>query len=62
MKPQTAGVKKSARMFLVTEPPAEGQGEWATEAITKFEDHLKVYLGWSPRSPGSDDHGDGEPS
>ncbi len=62
MKPQTAGTKKAVRMFLITEPPADAQGQWATDGIALFEDHLKVYLGWSPRSPGSDDQGHGESS
>lgn len=55
MNPITAGVKKTVRMLLVTEPPAEGQGQWATEAVDDFEQHLKSYLGWSPRSPGEEE-------
>lgn len=61
MKPETAGTKKAERMFLVTDPPIEGQGAWATEAIDKFGEHLKVYMGWMPRSPGDGDHGKGGP-
>lgn len=59
MKVETAGNKKAERMFLVTEPPAEAMGDWATESVHLFAEHLKVYLGWSPRSPDGSDHGNG---
>lgn len=58
MNPRFDGVKKSERMFLVTDPPPEAQGDWATEAIEKFDEHLRVYKGWNPRSPGEDDSGE----
>jgi len=60
MKPDIAGAKKAERMFLVTEPPVEAQGAWASEAIEKFHEHMKVFMGWSTRSPGQDDSGSGE--
>lgn len=52
MKPETAGTKKSARMFLVTKPPDEAQGAWATEAIKKFDEHLDEFHRW--RGKGGD--------
>jgi len=54
MKLNTAGAKKAERMFLVTDPPETAQGDWATESVDQFEEHLKVYL-WrgEPRSPGA---------
>lgn len=60
MKLTTEGAKKAERMFLVTDPPSTAQGEWATETVELFGEHLKSYLGWSPRSPGggSSDGGD----
>ncbi|CAN5650293.1 hypothetical protein BH10PSE18_BH10PSE18_15110 [soil metagenome] len=67
MNPDHEGTKKSERMFLVAEPvfrpatddtPAQTQGDWATDAIQRFHEHMKVYMGWS-RSPGGDDHGHG---
>ena len=35
----------SARMLLVTEPPMEGQGVWATALAAQFEQHLRAWLG-----------------
>ena len=69
--------KKVERMFLVTALPehvqqgwaraeageeVQTQGQWASECVHKFEEHLKVYLGWNPRSPGGDEpaHGGDE--
>jgi hypothetical protein len=74
MKLDTAGAKTVERMFLV-EPPEDAiakllvpsgdgmkpmtQGQWATESVAQFAEHLKVYLGWSPRSPGASNDGEG---
>lgn len=38
------GVKKSERMLLNTEPPARGQGVWATECRSMFEKELRKYI------------------
>ena len=35
----------SARMLLVTEPPMEGQGVWATALVAQFEQYLRAWLG-----------------
>lgn len=53
------GAKKAERMFLVCEPPADvRQGEWASECVADFQEHLQVYAGWSgPHSPGAGDDG-----
>lgn len=61
MQVARAGAKKAERMFLVCDPPADiSQGEWASECVEQFQEHLQVYAGWSPHSPGaSDDSGDG---
>ena len=58
MKPSTEGNKKTVRMFLVMEPPAEGQGQWATDAVDAFDEALKAYL-WGPRSPDGGNPGPG---
>ena len=34
----------SARMLLVSQPPSEALGAWATELAVQFEKHLAVYL------------------
>lgn len=62
--------KKVERMFLVCEIPDEvqsgwaraangeevqTQGQWASQCVQEFEEKLKSYLGWNPRSPGGDD-------
>lgn len=69
MKLDTVGAKKMERMFLVTAIPERielgfsddspdgerlTQGRWAADCVSAFDDHLKVYLGWTgePRSPG----------
>jgi hypothetical protein len=53
MQLTTAGARKAQRMFLTCDPPTDQpQGEWASETVRMFADHLKVYLGWTPRSPG----------
>ena len=59
MKPATEGNKKTVRMFLVCEPPAEGQGQWATDAVEAFDGPLKTYL-WGPRSPDGSSPGQGD--
>ena len=53
------GAKKAERMLLVTDL-TEGvpQGEWASAAVAAFEPSLRNYLGWQPRSPGGDEHGE----
>jgi putative DNA primase/helicase len=57
----TDGARKSHRMFLVCEPNfgEQSQGEWATDSVRHFAEHLKVFLGWSPRSPGDGDEREG---
>lgn len=56
---ETEGVRKSERMFLTLDPPADRkQGDWATECKEDFSRHLAKYLGQVfPRSP---DDGSGE--
>jgi len=44
------GVKKAERMLLVTEPPEEAQGKWATDCRNAFEGELRKYVGF-PLSP-----------
>ena len=47
---------RSRRMWLVTDPPETGQGQWATETQTAFARALRDYL--SPHSPhGADQEG-----
>ena len=41
----THATAASARMLLVTEPPMEGQGVWATALVAQFEQHLRAWLG-----------------
>lgn len=41
----THATAASARMLLVTEPPMEGQGVWATALAAQFEQHLRAWLG-----------------
>ena len=41
----THATATSARMLLVTEPPMEGQGVWATALAAQFEQHLRAWLG-----------------
>lgn len=59
MKPEDEmGVKKAERMLLVTEPPDEAQGKWATDCRNVFEGELRKYVGF-PSSPNtSADGGD----
>jgi len=69
--------KKVARMFLVCDLPesvqqgwaraeegeeVQTQGQWAGQCVREFEEHLKSFLGWNPRSPGGDEpaHGSDE--
>ena len=42
---QLTACSTSARMLLVTEPPMEGQGVWATALAAQFEQHLRAWLG-----------------
>lgn len=41
----THATAASARMLLVTEPPMEGQGVWATALVAQFEQYLRAWLG-----------------
>lgn len=41
----THATATSARMLLVTEPPMEGQGVWATALVAQFEQYLRAWLG-----------------
>ena len=41
----THATATSARMLLVTEPPMEGQGVWATALVAQFDQHLRAWLG-----------------
>ena len=41
----THATAASARMLLVTEPPMEGQGVWATALAAQFEQYLRAWLG-----------------
>jgi putative DNA primase/helicase len=60
MQVASAGARKAQRMFLVCDPPTDQpQGEWASESVRLFADHLKVYLGWTPRSPMDGDEREG---
>jgi putative DNA primase/helicase len=46
-------VSKSKRMLLVTDPPEDAQGAWATDAVRAFEQSLGDYIGYSGSpSPG----------
>jgi putative DNA primase/helicase len=75
MKLDSAGAKKVERMFLVCDPEdairewqkaagngneVKTQGEWATACVEGFAEHLKVFLGWNPRSPGGSTDGEGD--
>ena len=57
MKLDKEGNKKAERMFLVCDPPSDRkEGEWATETVDQFTDHLKTYLSaWSPTPHGGGD-------
>lgn len=51
-------VRKATRMLLVTDPPdGVKEGEWATSTVNAFEEDLRFYIGYSPRSPVTDDEG-----
>jgi putative DNA primase/helicase len=51
-------ISKSTRMLLVTDPPADAQGEWASECVKAFDLSLRDYLGWhAPHSPGDESPG-----
>jgi hypothetical protein len=60
MKIDTGTAKKAERMLLVTEPPAEAQGAWASDAVRLFEDYLKEFLGWTAPAPKGSAAGQGE--
>ncbi|MCC2673066.1 MAG: cell division protein FtsK [Ramlibacter sp.] len=58
MKVGQAGiVRKAMRMLLVTDPPDDAQGDWATETVNEFDEALKRYVGYGPRSPLDGDEG-----
>lgn len=38
------GLRTMSRMLLVSAPPTEALGAWATELVAQFEKHLAVYL------------------
>lgn len=65
VEPGPEGRKKTTRMLLVAEPVLKKsddevgmtESEWASSAVADFETHLRNYLGWQPRSPGSGDQG-----
>lgn len=45
-------VRKTTRMFLVTpKPDGVTDSVWASECVSTFDEALKDYLGWEPRSP-----------
>jgi putative DNA primase/helicase len=49
---------KAMRMLLVTDPPSDAQGEWASECVRAFDLALRDYLGWhAPHSPGDESTG-----
>lgn len=51
-------VRKATRMLLVTDPPpGVKEGDWATETVKAFEEQLRWYIGYSPRSPGDGEEG-----
>jgi len=52
------GVKKAERMLLVTEPPDEAQGKWATDCRNAFEGELRKYVGFPLSPSGSADGGE----
>lgn len=59
MKPEDEmGVKKAERMLLVTEPPEEAQGKWATDCRNAFEGELRKYVGFPLSPSGSADGGE----
>jgi putative DNA primase/helicase len=52
-------VTKAKRMLLVTDPPEDAQGEWASDTVRAFERSLRDYIGHSPPSPGGTNNGAG---
>ena len=52
------GAKKAERMLLVTEPPEEAQGKWATDCRNAFEGELRKYVGFPLSPSGSADGGE----
>jgi hypothetical protein len=45
-------VRKTTRMFLVTpKPDGVTDSVWASECVSTFDQALKDYLGYDPRSP-----------
>lgn len=60
-KVETMGSQKAKRMLLVTEPPdGVALGEWASDCVRAFEEHLKGFIGYIPRSPLDGGKGGGE--
>jgi putative DNA primase/helicase len=56
-------VRKTTRMFLVTpKPDGVTDSVWASECVSTFDQALKDYLGYDPRSPegGKSDSKDGD--
>lgn len=59
VKPMRVGLRDGgsvARVLLVSPPPQEGQGAWATVMAAQFAEHLRAYLaqkrsGFEERSP-----------
>lgn len=47
VKPMRIGAREGGsveRVLLVSAPPLEGQGAWATALVTQFAEHLRAYL------------------
>lgn len=58
MKVEAPGMaRKATRMLLVTDPPDQAQGDWASETVNGFQEALNRYLGYGPRSPDGDEQG-----
>jgi putative DNA primase/helicase len=59
MKVEEVGaVRKATRMLLVTDvPDGVKEGAWATETVSEFDDALKRFIGYGPRSPIEGDEG-----
>jgi hypothetical protein len=60
---EASSARKTTRMFLVMPKPDNvSDSAWASECVSTFDQDLKDYLGWDPRSPegGKSDGKDGE--
>ena len=55
--PHACGDEPAERMLLVTEPPEEAQGKWATDCRNAFEGELRKYVGFPLSPSGSADGG-----